>query len=186
MFVALGLACLAAMTAMKVAEFRQVRDALEACTPDRCAAVGEEQMRRQVESLGGPDEATRKLSFYLHLPKRWAHGKWIAVRLLGSCGESALPELRRLLDDEDGSMRRVAAESLGRVGGHRALHALAVALEDRDPSVRYGAVSGLSVIGGPRAVELLGEALKDKDTNVRRHAREVLERIRNRRRDLPR
>jgi HEAT repeat protein len=183
MLATLGTVWLVATAVVKIGEFRQVEKALEVCTPDRCAEVSDETKLKQVEFLGGPGPAARKLSFYLRLPKRWAYSKGIAVDMLGYCGEPALPELNRLLAHEDGMMRRMTAESLGKVGGPRAMDALVVALKDDDWFVRYGAVNGLGIVGEPQAGRLLEKARKDEDEHVRKRAGEVLKLIRTAQRD---
>ncbi len=67
----------------------------------------------------------------------------------------------------DAPTRRLAAASLGRLGGLRATVALKAALNDHDTEVRIEAVDALGNIEGPRAVDALLEALRGADRDVR-------------------
>jgi HEAT repeat protein len=65
------------------------------------------------------------------------------------------------------SVRRAAAEALGKIGDPQAVPALMEALKDRDEDVRKAVAEALGEIGDPQAVPALLETLKDEDEDVR-------------------
>ncbi len=80
-------------------------------------------------------------------------------------------ELIEALDDEDGGVRRRAAEGLGQIGAadERVVPALIKALDHEDEWVRRRAVDGLGQIGAAdeRVVPALSKALDHEDAWVR-------------------
>jgi hypothetical protein len=67
----------------------------------------------EIAQLGGPASASRKLGIYLRMPVGSSENRCTAAAILGECGDPALPELRRLLEDRDARVRQTAAEALG-------------------------------------------------------------------------
>ncbi len=71
--------------------------------------------------------------------------------------------LVELLTDADPSMRRTAAEALGKIGRRSARSGLILALDDPDPRVRGAAAIALGRLGdaesGPALVELLSDPI---------------------------
>ena len=80
------------------------------------------------------------------------------------------------LKDEDGYVRRSAAEALVKIG-KPAVEPLITALKDKSYNVRRPAAEVLGMIGDSRAVEPLITALKDENEHVREYAAEALNRI---------
>jgi len=68
-----------------------------------------------IKLLDGPKAAAERLGLYMTLPECLAPNRTMAVRLLGECREDAAPVLRRLLNDEDSSVRQAAAEALKKI-----------------------------------------------------------------------
>jgi HEAT repeat protein len=97
-----------------------------------------------------------------------------AAEALCRIGPPAVAPLIGALRGEESAVRRLAAESLGKIGDARAVEPLIAALRDADGRVRWGATEALGKIGSP-AVEPLMVALRDTDTSP--SAAEVLWRI---------
>src|SRR4051794_31889043 len=84
------------------------------------------------------------------------------------------PDLRALLLDLDGSVRRRAALAIGRVGSVDGVAPLARALDDGDADVRASAAFALGLIGAHDGIAPLQAALKDASPLVRGRAAEGL------------
>lgn len=78
---------------------------------------------------------------------------------------------------EDGNVRKVAAEQLGRIKDVRAVKPLINALGDKNKNVRKAAAKALGEIKDIRSIEPLIYALKDGDEDVRSNAINSLEKI---------
>ena len=102
-----------------------------------------------------------------------------AVRELYRRGdEAAVDDLALILaQEEDRTVRRLAALGLGKVGGPKALSALTAAVEDKDRMVRIQAIRGLAKIGDEEPAEILTGALTDPDARVRLQAVLALHRL---------
>ncbi|MBD2514033.1 HEAT repeat domain-containing protein, partial [Nostoc sp. FACHB-973] len=97
---------------------------------------------------------------------------------LGKIGnQQAVSALINALQDEDSSVRSIAAEALGKIGNQQAVSALINALQDEDSSVRSIAAEALGKIGNQQAVSALINALQDEDSSVRSIAAEALGKI---------
>jgi len=112
-----------------------------------------------------------------HGDPRYAAG-WALARL-APASLPALPTLMRLVQaDDDASMRSIAAEALGALGGdaEQAVPVLADALADPSPLVREDAARALGRIGADAAVSVpaLARALDDPDQLTREFAVESL------------
>ena len=80
------------------------------------------------------------------------------------------------LKDENASVRRAAANSLGRLGDVRAVVALIAVLADSDAEVRATAIDALADFEDPRAVAPIIAMLKDPVTDVKKNALNALSR----------
>lgn len=132
-----------------------------------------------IERLGGSEKAVGRLSFYLNCPKRLAPYRLHAVTILARCGPEAIPELARLLEDEDKEVRFWAAVGLGDLGDTRAIGPLAAALKDERVGIRWLAAHTLGQLNDEGAVEPLLKALEDEDKTVREEATKALRRLRS-------
>jgi HEAT repeat protein len=89
-------------------------------------------------------------------------------------GAAAVERLISILRDNDVNVRRMAANTLGKIKDVLAIEPLSLSLNDGQASVRQEAVKALMEIGG-ESVELpLMRALRDGDENVRSTAAEAL------------
>ncbi|HZS04641.1 MAG TPA: HEAT repeat domain-containing protein [Blastocatellia bacterium] len=102
---------------------------------------------------------------------------WQARNALASIGTSAVPRLIEALKDEDGYVREVAANALGKIGDKKAIEPLVCAMRYRDGQVyqdgedceaRTTAATALGEIGdrsvvGP-LVQTLGDTLRNDGT----------------------
>jgi HEAT repeat protein len=105
-----------------------------------------------------------------------------ALTDLAVCGpqaEPALPNLLRLLRDQDDNFRLNAALALGKLG-KPAVPALVKLLADEDGDVRYHALSALGWVGADAgaAAPAIIKVFADSDAGLRRKAAEALGRIR--------
>ena len=103
----------------------------------------------------------------------------IAYWKLRGIGEPAVEPLIAGLEDEKLSVRRGAAELLGKIKDSRAAEPLITALKDKDSSVRFAAAEALGEIKDSRAVEPLIVALKDEKDSVKKAAAKSLEDIKD-------
>ncbi len=78
----------------------------------------------EIAQLGGPASASRKLGIYLRTRIGSSANRLVATAILGECGDPAVPELQRLLGDEDACVRQAAAACLGGGPGERKREAL--------------------------------------------------------------
>ncbi|MGB3191477.1 MAG: HEAT repeat domain-containing protein [Limnoraphis sp.] len=110
--------------------------------------------------------------FWLSYP----HASFInsTVVALARVNSEAVEALIAALNDSDSSVRRSAAQDLGKIGNAEAVQPLIAALDDSDFVVRSSAASALGKIGNPEAVEALMEALNYSNSDVRWFAAETL------------
>jgi HEAT repeat protein/beta-lactamase regulating signal transducer with metallopeptidase domain len=98
----------------------------------------------------------------------------------GSGGEAATQDttvvnaLIARLKDENASVRRAAANSLGRLGDPRAVEPLIAVLADSDAEVRATAIEALADLEDSRAIAPIVALLKDPVTDVKRNALNAL------------
>jgi len=78
------------------------------------------------------------------------------------------------LKDDNASVRRAAAQSLGRLGDVRAVPSLIAVLTDSDAEVRATATDALADFEDPRAIDPIVALLKDPVTDVRKNALNAL------------
>jgi HEAT repeat protein len=95
---------------------------------------------------------------------------------LEKLGEQGFLALLKALEHENHRVRRVAAESLGRLGNVRAVDSLAVALRDEDKQVYYSAAVALAKLG-EAGLNALVLALRDENSRVQITALETLGRF---------
>jgi HEAT repeat protein len=89
---------------------------------------------------------------------------------LGKIGLPAVEPLLTALTDSDGVVRKLAAETLGRIGDARAVAPLIPALNDDDEHVRRCAVEALGNLGDASAVDPLVALLTGYDIDFRLRA----------------
>ena len=85
-----------------------------------------------------------------------------------------VPDLLRMLTDEDGRIRRRAALAVGRVGLRDGVPPLIALLADAEPEVRQMAAFALGLIGDARARDPLVAALSEPSPLVKGSAAEAL------------
>jgi HEAT repeat protein len=88
--------------------------------------------------------------------------------------EQEIPLLKKALQDEKMSIRRLATAYLPEIGGSKAIQLLCEALKDKSAIVRRTAGDALSDIGDPRAIDSMIEALRDTSKLVRWRAARYL------------
>ncbi|MDD4962577.1 MAG: HEAT repeat domain-containing protein, partial [Gallionella sp.] len=88
--------------------------------------------------------------------------------------DGAIQPLLDVLKDENGDIRRDAAQALGNFKDPAALNALLDAIKDEDSNVRRGAAQALGNFKDPAALNALLGAIKDEDSFVRRDAAKAL------------
>ena len=86
------------------------------------------------------------------------------------CRESSGLIRRCYLGHEDADFRRLAVETLGKLGDSHSLQGVEAAAGDPHWSVRIAALHVLGKIGGARELPLVLVALQDPDPMVRKHA----------------
>ncbi|MEQ1869951.1 MAG: HEAT repeat domain-containing protein [Vicinamibacterales bacterium] len=101
------------------------------------------------------------------------------VPLRGKAAPSAVPpppppDLIRLLNDDEGRVRRRAALAIGRVGRAEGVAPLTALLKDPEPEVRQMAAFAIGLIGDKRGIEPLVSALGDVSPLVQGSAAEGL------------
>jgi HEAT repeat protein len=122
----------------------------------------------EIQRLGGPEAAARKVIRYLRLPRRWvpAHLRQKAPNFLLPCGKPSVPGMILLLKDEDEGTRAKAAQYLSwelrEYLDKSCLAPLIVALDDQSAEVSSRAAAGLGEMRDPRALEPLIAALRNK------------------------
>ena len=88
-------------------------------------------------------------------------------------------EVIKDLKHKDSSIRRHAAETLGRMGDEKTVDSLVLVLKDKNRFVRQEAIAALGTIGGERLAGPLTQALKEEeDEFVQDSIRKVLEKLR--------
>jgi len=83
-----------------------------------------------------------------------------ASEILQTIGEPAIPQLEKLLEDDDVDVRKFAVDIMAVIGSPLAEKAFVRALEDRDVNVSAAAAEALGEIGSHASVEPLVQSLK--------------------------
>src|SRR5207244_285335 len=91
---------------------------------------------------------------------------------------NAVPRIARMLEDESGGVRVIAARVLGKFEDPRAVSALVRALGDVQWYVRQTAATALGQIGDRRAIAALEKATRDPQKSVARAAAAALRALR--------
>ncbi len=95
--------------------------------------------------------------------------------LLGAISESrAVPGVIECLEDADAGVRRLACESLARIGNVTAVPSLFGMLEDPSPAVVQAATAAIISLGGDRTLELAIRAARSRLAGERRAAIRIL------------
>eukprot|EP00930_Biecheleria_cincta_P045271 TRINITY_DN31204_c0_g1_i1.p1 TRINITY_DN31204_c0_g1~~TRINITY_DN31204_c0_g1_i1.p1 ORF type:complete len:549 (-),score=126.10 TRINITY_DN31204_c0_g1_i1:66-1637(-) len=118
----------------------------------------DEAMQAMADQLTSWDHNTRKFGLQ-------------ALGLQGPAAEDHVPEIAKLLRDEEWEVRKAAAAALGKIGFKAAGEAaeLGLALKDEDPSVRAEAAKALSLVGrvaALRQVERVAALAKEQEEDV--------------------
>lgn len=88
----------------------------------------------------------------------------MAVEILSRTGSHDVESIARLLREENGDVRRFAADILGVIGDKCSISSLVTALKDENPNVRSSAANSLGMIGDRAAITPLIESLEiEKD-----------------------
>ncbi|MEQ8192549.1 MAG: HEAT repeat domain-containing protein, partial [Candidatus Eremiobacterota bacterium] len=90
------------------------------------------------------------------------HVRWRAAAALGKLrDESAVEEIKRLLNDPKDFVREYAVESLGVIGDLRAVDTLmSKGLRDKSNAVKLKVVKALVILGDPKAIDSIREQRK--------------------------
>jgi len=139
------LAALACLWWAIAVPFIEVRNALSTSDSNWTG----EEAKQVVKDLGGEEEAARKLTLYLKMPRSLAGRRTRAVILLESCGENGVPGLYWALRDGEQPVRVEAAFCLGNLGevASPASSRLVSLLESDDEKLAFAALSALKQIG---------------------------------------
>ena len=108
--------------------------------------------------------------------------KFNSILVLGEIGEksgsNAVPVITSCLKDDDWSIRREAARSLGKIGrsSQPAITELSSLISDEESTIRLAVVSSLGLIGkaSPESINTLKKGLKDKNELVRAEAAKAI------------
>jgi len=136
-----------------------------------------------VKALGmmGANSAENTLLKYLEgneLPRRL---EYATIETLGKISAKSASSLicRRYLANADADIRRLAVETLGRLGDGNSIQAIEEALQDPHWSVRVAALHVLGRLGGVKEIPFLLAAVADVDMMVKKHAILILGDLRN-------
>jgi HEAT repeat protein len=91
------------------------------------------------------------------------------LRAIEVMGQDAVDPLIEALSDAEGTVRKFAAELLGRIGDKRAIESLGMAIYDLHFDVGKAAAESLARFG-PASLEVLQEALTHPEAGIREHA----------------
>jgi len=154
----------------------------------------ERAIKPMIEALGLPDPVTGQtladtlaqfgeaalepLMKVLSYSKRDEQRFWAARILGGLKTNRAGSSLLNALSDRSPKVRSEAAQALGHLSSHQAVHPLSkMLLEDPVPLVRDASAEALGAIGDDRAFTSLKEGLADSDYATRRRVMEALEKM---------
>ncbi|GIX44031.1 MAG: hypothetical protein KatS3mg130_0439 [Candidatus Sumerlaea sp.] len=115
----------------------------------------------------------------LHSAQNEARRVWAATRLAGLRSPLAIIPLIMALQDRSLTVRRAAADALGKIGTDAAAEALAQALFDPKSRIHARAALALGQIGGPESLRALLQALRTSDPRVLRATIASLGRLRD-------
>jgi HEAT repeat protein/PDZ domain-containing protein len=129
----------------------------------------------EVQALGGPERAAKKLALYMTMPDSIAPKQPIAVQMLGICGDAGHA---RLIEESSNSSPDVRAEvfyTFGRLGNAKALPLLKQGLTDTDLRVQYAAAWSLAKIAPKSALDPLSKLLSCDNRPIATAACDLLE-----------
>lgn len=91
-----------------------------------------------------------------------------AIVALGFIGANTpVPEIIKLLNDDNPAIREAAAFALGKMGDNRAVSPLINTLTDKDFNVRENAANALAMLKDPRAIDVLVAMARSEDLEVK-------------------
>lgn len=136
-----------------------------------------------IKSLGkmGAKTAENALVEYL---EKWCPSRRVEYALLETLGKISAASASQLictcyLSSKDPDIRRLAVETLGKLGDTSSLQAVESSLKDSHWSVRVAALEVMGNLGGVWEIPFLLEAIHDPDNLVRKHAILALGHIRS-------
>ncbi len=87
---------------------------------------------------------------------------------------AAVPDVVHCLEDRDGSVRALAADTLARIGDPTAVRPLFERLRDEDPRVVQAAVGAIQSLGSEQTEALALESARSPDARLRRAALRII------------
>jgi len=136
-----------------------------------------------VKAMGmmGANSAETALLQYLENETVSRKLEYVLLETLGKISAKSASALIccKYLQHADADVRRLAVETLGRLGDGNSIQAVEAALKDPHWSVRVAALHVLGNLGGVKEIPLLLEAIADPDMMVRKHAILILGDMRN-------
>lgn len=107
--------------------------------------------------------------------------EYVLIETLGKISAKSASEMicNRYLTHADADVRRLAVETLGRLGDRNSTQAVEEALQDTHWSVRVAALHVVGSLGGVKEIPLLLAAVADTDMMVKKHAILILGDLRN-------
>ncbi|WP_058304041.1 conserved virulence factor C family protein [Gorillibacterium timonense] len=160
--------------------YGELQDVLGEVSAELDAAYSEERLAHLVASAGELAPGETPMEGKSSLPVSddvWSNPDWrIRYAALERIKpqEESIPFLRKALQDEKVSIRRLAAVYLGDVRTPEAMQLLYSALQDPSPIVRRTVGDTLSDIGDPEAAVPMAAALRDRNKLVRWRAARFL------------
>lgn len=144
---------------------------------------GQQLIYAVVKAFGamGASEAGFALMDYLEREKIPRNLEYAIIETLGkiNCTAASKKISAKYLQNPDPDIRRLAVETLGKLGDQHSLRGVESAAQDPHWSVRVAALHVLGAIGGVRELPLLLAAMEDKDYLVRKNAIIVLGNVRD-------
>lgn len=166
---------------MALAEFRTpmlVEDVLELL-----GSSGESLDYAVIKALGMMGATTAESALLKYLEGKDLSGRleYVLIETLGKISAKSASEMicSRYLVHADADVRRLAVETLGRLGDGNSIQAVEEAVKDPHWSVRVAALHVLGTLGGVKEIPLLLEAVADADMMVKKHAILILGDLRN-------
>jgi HEAT repeat protein len=136
-----------------------------------------------IRTLGimGARQAENSLLDYLKNNNPSTRIEYALLETLGKISAASASALicSRYLSSDVADIRRLAVETLGRLGDSSSLKAVESALNDRHWSVRVAALQVMGSLGGVWEIPFLLNAIHDPDNLVRKHAILALGQIRS-------
>lgn len=124
-----------------------------------CSKSPDEARQKQIKEAQGQLTSTN-----------WHEQIKAIITLVELDAKEAIPEITRLLKDNDSMVRRRAVEALAQLGAKETIPDITKLLQDKKISVRYRAIEVLWRLGAKEAIPDITKLLRDDDSGVRRAA----------------